>query len=119
MFIVEFYETKDGKSEVWDFLECLRIKSVNNKDLRIQYKQISLYIQLLQDHGTRLPDNITKHIVDDIWELRPGHNRILYFYYKDNVFVLLHSFRKQTKQTPIREIKIAKKYRDDYLLRKG
>lgn len=118
MYIVEFYENTAGESELWDFLEELRVKSANNKDARIQYKQISLYIQLLQDNGTRLPENITKHLDEDIWELRPGNNRVFYFYYKDNKFVLLHYFRKKSQKTPKREIDRAKAERDDYLARK-
>ena len=69
---------------MWDFLEDLRKKAANNKDARIQYKQISLYIELLQSKGTRLPDNITKHLEEDIWELRPGNNRVFYFYFQEN-----------------------------------
>lgn len=72
MYTVEFYENDRGVSELWDFLEELRIKSASNKDARIQYKQIVLYIQLLQDNGTRLSENVTKHLMDGIWELRPG-----------------------------------------------
>ena len=68
MYTVEFYEKADGNSELWDFLEDLRKKAANNKDARIQYKQISLYIELLQSKGTRLPDNITKHLEEDIWQ---------------------------------------------------
>lgn len=79
MYTVEFYEKANGESELWDFLEELRLKAENSKDARIQFKQISLYIQLLEDNGTRLPNNITKHIDDGIWELRPGNNRIFYF----------------------------------------
>lgn len=48
----------------------MRVKASTNKDARIQYKQTVLYIQLLQDNGTRLPENITKHIDDGIWEQR-------------------------------------------------
>ncbi|MBD5506110.1 MAG: type II toxin-antitoxin system RelE/ParE family toxin [Lachnospiraceae bacterium] len=118
MYIVEFYENTAGESELWSFLEELRVKSANNKDARIQYKQISLYIQLLQDNGTRLPENITKHLDEDIWELRPGNNRVFYFYYKDDKFVLLHYFRKKSQKTPKREIDRAKAERDDYLARK-
>ncbi len=118
MYTVEFYEDKNGESELWDFLEELREKSATNKDARIQYKQIGLYIQLLQEHGTRLPDNVTKHIEEDIWELRPGNNRIFYFYKVENTFVLLHHFRKKTQKTPAREIERAKRERDDYLSRK-
>ena len=114
-----FYERENGKSEIWDFLEMLRKKSNSNKDARIQYKQIALYIELLQNNGTMLPDNITKHIEDNIWELRPGKNRILYFYFDEKAFVLLHIFRKKTQKTPHREIEKAKNERDDYLNRKG
>ena len=77
MYNIEFYEDSNGRSELWEFLEVLRIKAATNKDARIQYKQISLYIQLLEDNGTRLNENITKHLDDDIWELRPGNNRVL------------------------------------------
>lgn len=81
-----------------------------------------MYIQSLEDNGTRLNENITKHLDDDIWELRPGNNRVLYlylyFYFKDDTFVLLHQFRKKTQKTPKREIERAKAERDDYLRRK-
>lgn len=100
MYNIEFYEDSNGKSELWEFLESLRIKAATNKDARIQYKQISLYIQLLEDNGTRLNENITKHIDDDIWELRPGNNRVLYFYFKNDTFVLLHQFRQKHKRLP-------------------
>ena len=41
-----------------------------------------------------------KNLDEDIWELRPGNNRVLYFYFRDNKFVLLHQFRKKTQKTP-------------------
>lgn len=92
-YTVEFYENTNGESDIWNFLETLRIKSSTSKDARIQYKQLCLCIQLLE-------------------------NRIFYFYYKDNTFVLLHSFRKKSQKTPKQEIWRAKQERDDYLLRK-
>ena len=118
MYNVEFYETQDGKSQIWEFLEELRIKAATSKDARIQHKQASLYIELLQQNGTRLNENITKHLEDGIWELRPGNNRVFYFFFQDNTFVLLHQFRKKTQKTPKREIEKAKRERDDYLFRK-
>ena len=54
MYNIEFYEDSNDRSELWEFLESLRVKAATNKDARIQYKQISLYIQLLEDNGTRL-----------------------------------------------------------------
>lgn len=118
MYTVEFYEKENGESEIWEFLEALRIKAATNKDARIQYKQAVLYIQLLQNNGTRLPENITKHLEENLWELRPGNNRVFYFYYENDTFVLLHSFRKKSQKTPRREILKAKAERDDYLSRK-
>lgn len=118
MYTVEFYETQDGECQVWDFLEGLRIKAATNKDARIQHKQASLYIELLQQNGTHLNENITKHLDDGIWELRPGNNRVFYFFFQDDVFVLLHQFRKKSQKTPKREIEKAKRERDDYLSRK-
>lgn len=118
MYTVEFYETQDGECQVWDFLEGLRIKAASNKDARIQHKQASLYIELLQQNGTHMNENITKHLEDGIWELRPGNNRVFYFFFQDNIFVLLHQFRKKSQKTPKREIEKAKRERDDYLSRK-
>ena len=118
MYKIEFYEKSDGTSDLWDFLEKLRQKAQTNKDARIQLKQIRLHIQLLQENGTRLPNSITKHLVEDIWELRPGNNRVLYFYHKEDTFVLLHHFRKKTQKTPMSELEKAKRERNDYITRK-
>ena len=123
MYTVEFYETQDGECQVWDFLEGLRledlrIKAATSKDARIQHKQASLYIELLQQNGTHMSENITKHLEDGIWELRPGNNRVFYFFFQDDIFVLLHQFRKKSQKTPKREIEKAKRERDDYLSRK-
>ncbi len=119
MYQIEFYRKENGESEILDFLEELREKSLTSKDSRIQFKQIAYYMQLLEENGTRLPETITKHIDDDIWELRPGVNRVFFFYYKDDTFVLLHHFRKKSKKTPHKEIERAKAERDDYLQRGG
>lgn len=91
------------------------MKSKSSKDARIQYNQIIFYIDLLAKNGTNLPINITKHLEEDIWELRPGNNRIFYFYYDESQYVLLHHFRKKTQK---REIARAKAERDDYIRQK-
>lgn len=123
-FEVDFYRTRGGECQVWDFLEELRIKSASSKDARIQFKQVSLYMELLALNGTNMNENITKHLEEDIWELRPGNNRVFYFFVqKDAVlekdtFILLHQFRKKSQKTPRREIEQAKRERDDYLSRK-
>ena len=118
MYDIEFYSTADGTSEFWDFLGVLQQKALTNKDARNQHKQISQYIQLLQDHGTRLGENITKNVDEDIWEIRPGNNRVFFFFHRNNTYVLLHHFRKKTQKTPRREIERAKAERDDWIARK-
>ena len=118
MYKIEFYENSDGKSELWDFLEDLRRKAATSKDARIQLKQISLYIELLQENGTRLPENITKSLKDDIWELRPGNNRVFYFYHKNETYVLLHHFRKKSQKTPKKELDKAINEKNDWLNRR-
>ena len=119
MYRIEFYEKADGSSEILEMLDNLQNRMNSSKDARIQYNQIVSCIELLHKQGTRLSSKITKHIEDDIWELRPGNNRVLYFCYRNGVFVILHSFRKTTAKTPRREIEKAKAERDDYLRRKG
>ena len=81
-YTIEFYITKNGEVLIGKFLEKLRKKSKNDKNARIQYRQISLYIELLQRNGVNLNGNIIKHLEDGIWELRPGVNRIFFFYFE-------------------------------------
>lgn len=119
MYEIILYEDKNNVSELWEFLDNLLQKSSTSKDARIQYKQITFYIELLRQNGTNLPSNITKNIVENIWELRPGNNRIFYFYFNKNKFVLLHQFRKKTQKTPKHEIVKALSERDDYISRQG
>lgn len=119
MFNIDFYRDSRGYCSIESFLDSLQEKAVRDKNSRIQWKQLTQYIQFLSDHGTQLGPNITKHLVEDIWELRPGDNRILFFFFCNNTFVLLHQFRKKTQKTPSREIERAKKERDDWISRKG
>ena len=119
MYEIIFYENKNGYSELYEELVALSNTASTNKNNRIQLKQITFCIELLKQQGTMLPNNISKHIKDDIWELRPGNNRILYFYYKDNKYVLLHMFRKKTQKTPKVEIEKAIREKNDYIERFG
>ena len=118
-YSIKFYEDKTGYSELYEELMVLASKVSTNKDAKIQFYKITYYIELLQNLGTALPTNVSKHITGEIWELRPANNRILYFYFKDNTFVLLHMFRKTTQKTPKSEIEKAKRECADYKNRLG
>lgn len=120
MYTIEFYSQDDKYSEIEELMDRLAEQSQYNKDARIQWKQLVRQFEALSDFGREaLSTKVTKHIEDDIWELRPGRRRVLYFFYKDGVYVMLHSFVKKTQKTPRREIEKAKRERDDYLRRKG
>lgn len=119
MYSIDFYRTVNDDCDIEEFLDDLQSRALTNKDARIQHKQVTQYIQFLEDYGTRLGEKVTKHLDEDIWELRPGNNRVLFFYFKDDTFVLLHHFRKKTQKIPRREIEKAKSERDDWISRKG
>jgi len=117
MFELIFYEDKRGQSEVLEYLENLYQRMESDKDSRILYCKIQAYFNMLEQNGTRLSKKITKHLTDDIWELRPLKTRIFYAYYKDNKFIVLHYFVKKTKKTPKIELEQAKRNLKDFLER--
>lgn len=104
MYEIEFYEKTNGECDVWDFLENLRIKVATNKDARIQYKQVTFYIELLKQNGSTLSENIMKHIEDDIWELRPGANRVFTFSMMktENLYYFIISRRKHKRHPNVK-----------------
>lgn len=114
MYDIEFYEDDHGYSELKEYIKELRKKSAGSKDARINFNKIVAYLDILEEMGTRVGEPVTKHLDGDIWELRPLANRILYAYYKDNKFLLLHHFTKKSKKTPLGEIEKAKRELDDY-----
>lgn len=74
---------------------------------------------MLEEMGTRVGEPVTKHLDGEIWELRPLSNRILYAYYDNDTFVLLHHFVKKTPKPPKSEIEKAKREIEDYRRQKG
>ena len=119
MYEVKFYRDKNGRSEIVEYLDELKEKGETSKNERINRDKILAYIGALEQYGTRIGAPIAKHIDGSIWELRPLANRIFFFYWKDNKFVLLHHFVKKTKKTPPREITQAQAKLKDFIERYG
>ncbi|MBO5524538.1 MAG: type II toxin-antitoxin system RelE/ParE family toxin [Roseburia sp.] len=117
MYTIIFYEDKNGYSEVAEFIKDLNKKAETSKESRVNFNKIVAYLDILEEMGTRAGTPVTKHLDGEIWELRPLRNRILYAYYKDNTFIILHHFLKRTQKTPRKEIQRAKKCLQDYLER--
>jgi phage-related protein len=98
MYEVEFYKDKSGYSEIIEYLDDLKLRGTTSKNERINRNKILTYIVALRQYGTRVGQPIVKHIDGSIWELRTLSNRIFFFYWKDNKFILLHHFIKKTKK---------------------
>ncbi len=116
MYIIEHYKTRSGRDFVKDYLDDVS-KKYGVKDLA----GIHVSISLLKNHGfeaNRYKKQVIKKLDDGLYELRPGDNRLLFFFYDGARFVLLHGFRKKTQKTPRHEIDMAKEQMKDYLNRR-
>ncbi len=112
---VKIYEDKDGNSVLKDWLRQLKLRKDNGvKEARIILNQIHYCIERIKLDGTYVPEEIAKHITEDIWELRPDKHRVMFFQAKEGMFVLLNYFRKGTQKTPPKEIKRALQLRNDW-----
>ena len=113
-FIVEYYKKQDGSCPTEEFMDSLDEK-MKAKLLRLQ--------MLLEENGNELREPYSKHLEDDIFELRAqqGNNivRNLYFFMVGQKIIITNGFVKKTQKTPKNEIDLAKKYRKDYLEREG
>ena len=115
MYEIDFYEDKDGNSEIRDYLKELKLKG--SKDSKINSNKIWESIELLAKNGTYIGYPYVRHIKEKIWELRPLRNRIFFAAWCSGRFVLLHSFIKKGQKTPEKEIKKAEKELNDWLER--
>lgn len=112
LYSIKFYKDKNGKEPLKEYLKELGRKT--DKNNRVNFNKIREYIKILAEHGTRAGAPFVKHISDEIWELRPLRNRILFFAYDGEQFILLSHFIKKTQKTPKREIIKAKILIKDY-----
>ncbi len=114
MYEVYFYQDRNGKQPVKEYLDKLEKKSIKSKDARIKYNKIDQYIEILRKYGTAAGEPFIKHLDGEIWELRPLRDRILFFAWHDNSFILLNCFMKSTQKTPKREIEKARHMIEDF-----
>ncbi len=115
MFNIHFYKDKSGREPIKEYLD--KLCSSKSKDGRIKQDKILFYLQILREYGIKAGMPYIKHIDGDIWELRPLRDRIFFFNWQADRFILLHHFKKKTQKTPKREIEQAKRNRDDFIAR--
>lgn len=104
-----FHEDSNGNSESYDYIISLAKKSEKSKDARIKYTKIVEYMRVLKTCGCNIGEPYTKHIEDNLYELRPLRDRFFFLYEEKDCYVILNHFMKQTQKTPRREIEKALK----------
>ncbi len=110
---VEYYKKENGDIPVLNYLLSV--------DAKLRAKAFR-EIELLEKHGPDLREPYVKPVkgakYKGLFELRvkfaSNISRIFYFTYGQKTFVLLHGFTKKTKQTPIKELERALRYKADY-----
>ena len=112
MYDIFIYEKTNGRSPFLDYLD--ELTSQNTKDSNIRLTKIRAYVKALSEKGHLLPVVMLEHLDGDIWELRPGKDRVLLAGWCNGSFVLLHCFIKKTQKTPQREIEQAKNELEDF-----
>ena len=98
MWQIRFYIDHRQKEVVLDFINRLSPK---------ERAKVFNTLRLLQEFGPQLGMPHVRRIQGRLWELRPGDNRLFYFLYVNETFVILHGFRKQSQKTPEKEIETA------------
>lgn len=116
MYNVIFYEDKRGRSEIEEYLKKLHKKK--DKESKIKLSKITAYMNMLKKQGCNIGEPYIKHLEDEIWELRPLRDRILFAYFDNNEFILLSIFMKKTQKTPKSEIQKAKRNLKNYIDRR-
>ena len=100
-----------------EYLYDLARRGKTSKNERVNFEKIAAYIKALERYGTRVGSPTVKHLDGNLWELRPLKNRIIFFYWKDDTFVLLHHFIKKTQKTPAKEIDQARRNLAEFIER--
>ena|SRR3990172_11614139 len=97
---VLFYQTARGNYPVKEFIQ---------KQDEATYAKILHLILLLKNNGPFLKPPYSKKLKNNLYELRiSGKNALRIFYtLHNNVYYLLHAFKKKKQKTPTKEIKTA------------
>ncbi len=113
-YIVEYYEKPDGTFPAEEF--------IFSQDNKMQGK-LFMALELLELKGPELREPYSKALGDGIFEVRARQgsdiSRILYFFVVGQKIILTNGFVKKTQKTPTHEIERAKRYREEYRMRKG
>lgn len=115
IYKIIFYKDKKGNEPVKEFILKLKKSGEKDKNARINFDKITDYLDVLSKEGLKAGMPYIKHIKGDIWELRPLRNRVFFFSFKGDTFVMLSHFLKKTQETPEAEKDKAEKLMKRFL----
>lgn len=106
---VIFYEKEDGSRPAYEYIRTLPDK------MRARIYKIAA---MLEEEGMQARMPYSEYLQDGIFQIRAQQegniSRVLYFFAVGKTIVLTNGFTKKTSKTPPAEIKLAKKYKQDY-----
>lgn len=100
------------------YFENYYLEFFNSQKIEVQ-KKFNWTLQLIATHE-RIPEKYFKHITgsEGIYEVRVevGSDifRVFCFFDKGKIVVLMNGFQKKTQKTPMSEIKLAEKLKQEY-----
>lgn len=110
-----FFQDDRGEVPVLNWLKKLL------KQDRKGYANCIARIEQLAEYGFELKRPAADFLRDGIYELRAKHikvqYRLLYFFHGQNVVILAHAMIKEHKQVPEKEIELALKYKNLFVLK--
>ena len=104
-FEIYCYTNEDGREPVQEYIENLT---------EPEQAKVYAYLGHLEEVGyqVRRPFGDYLGAKTELYELRPGRNRILYFFLHRGKIILLHAFLKKTQEIPEREMNTALKRKE-------
>lgn len=118
MFQIDFYEDRNGYSEIEEYLK--KLDNSNQRDDKKVLKKIINQLDMLALLGNQLHEPQAKFLKGyrhPIMELRPMPERIFYASWNKDRFVLLHHYTKKQNKTSKKEVEKALNNLDDWLER--
>ena len=94
---IRFFIDERGNNPVKEFMDTMSLK---------ERTKVNAYLGELKDQGYNLRRPMADYLGEGIYELRPRHNRIFYFFFLREHAVLLHAIRKKTDRIPVEDIDV-------------
>jgi phage-related protein len=109
VYTLEWYYDEDGKSAAYEYF-MKSTAGLQNKFL--------ILVKKMGDFGKIYDKTKFRNEGDGIYAFKPQPDRYLSFFTDGKKIIVTNGFSKKTDKLPKNEKELAKKYRQDYLVRK-